>query len=450
MQAPTDVNRPVLQANALAAPTLDLNHPWRVSLSSEIHSRPFMDIAAPVEVSHLAILCDADIERHHTLLASLCQHFGVAPPEKGHQNFSHDFGDFQLKWENHTEFSSYTLARSSNPKGPFSDPPHRYLPQSWLQQLAGLLMVATHLHVEKHDGQTTDQEMLRQFFTGQVISGSLSVGARAEVWSDFRIQADGFSRFLVRDKNLLHMQTGRLAQRLVEIETYHTIALLGFPTAQVHQPKIREIEAALSSLTQQMESVATPDEEHLLMQNLIALAARVETMSQASGNRFAAVQAYWHIVQARIADIREQRIEGYPTIAEFMDRRLAPAIEFCHAVDIRQNHLADRIAHASDLLRTRVSISQERQNSAILASLNRRASAQLRLQQAVEGFSTVAITYYLMGLIGYLAKGFKILGLGVNPELVSAASIPIVAIATWIGVRRLRHSLSSRALNEHL
>ncbi|MBK9220240.1 MAG: DUF3422 domain-containing protein [Uliginosibacterium sp.] len=429
-------------------PALDLDHPWRSVLSSEIHSRPFLDIQAPAEVSHIAIFCDSDLQIHQALLASLCQHYGVAPPAEGHRNFSYTFSDFRLKWESHTEFSSYTLARSTTSTDAFSDPPHRYLPQAWLQQLRGLVMVATHLFVEKHDQQEVDGARLRSLFSGPVIAGSHTVGARAEVWSDFRVRADGFSRFLVRDIDLLFMQTGRLAQRLVEIETYRTIALLGLPQAQTNQPLIRQIEDELSTLTQGMGTANSPEDEYALMQSLITLAARVEAMSLASNNRFAAVQAYWRIVQARIADIRERRIEGYPTIAEFMDRRLVPAIEFCATINTRQQALAERVAHASDLLRTRVSINQERQNSAILASLNRRAKAQLRLQQAVEGFSTVAITYYVVGLIGYFSKGLKTLGLGVNADLVSVISIPIVIVATWIGVRRLRRSLSERASQE--
>jgi uncharacterized membrane-anchored protein len=445
---PIDAIRVISSPQGFTAPALDLDHPWRTVLANEIHSRPFMDIEAPVEVSHLAVFCDTDLQIHQTLLANLCQHYGVAPPAEGHRNFSYTFSDFRLKWESHTEFSSYTLARATASADAFSDPPHRYLPQAWLQQLRGLVMVATHLFVEKHDQQEVDANRLRSLFSGPVIAGSHTVGARAEVWSDFRVRADGFSRFLVRDIDLLFMQTGRLAQRLVEIETYRTIALLGLPQAQLNQPRIREIEDELSTLTREMGTANSPDDEFALMQSLMTLAARVEAMNLASNNRFAAAQAYWRIVQARIADIRERRIEGYPTIAEFMDRRLVPAIEFCATINARQQNLAERVAHASDLLRTRVSINQERQNSAILASLNRRAKVQLRLQQAVEGFSTVAISYYVVGLVGYFSKGLKTLGLGVNPDAVSVIAIPIVIIATWIGVRRLRHSLSERAFRE--
>jgi len=90
-------------------------------------------------------------------------------------------------------------------------------------------------------------------------------------------------------------------------------------------------------------------------------------------------------VHARIEELREIRIEGVPTVGEFMERRLAPAMNTCESIARRQQALAERIAHSNDLLRTRVGIVQEQQNRKILQSLNARAAQQLRLQQAVKG-----------------------------------------------------------------
>jgi uncharacterized membrane-anchored protein len=73
--------------------------------------------------------------------------------------------------------------------------------------------------------------------------------------------------------------------------------------------------------------------------------------------------------------------------------------------------------------------------------MNRRARLQLRLQQTVEGLSVAAITYYLASLVGYLAKGAKAAGLPVDPDLAGAASIPLLALAIWFGLRRLHRHL---------
>jgi uncharacterized membrane-anchored protein len=113
----------------------------------------------------------------------------------------------------------------------------------------------------------------------------------------------------------------------------------------------------------------------------------------------------------------------------------------CEAVARRQEALAERIAHTNDLLRTRVGIVQERQNRKILQSLNTRAAQQLRLQQAVEGLSVVAISYYLAGLFNYAGKAAKAAGWSINPELATGLLIPAIAAGVWFGLRRVHKSV---------
>ena len=107
----------------------------------------------------------------------------------------------------------------------------------------------------------------------------------------------------------------------------------------------------------------------------------------------------------RIAELRESRLPGLQTIEEFMARRFTPAVATCHTASQRLHGLSERVARASHLLSTRVDIARERQNQALLASMNRRARLQLRLQQTVEGLSVAAIVYYMAGLVGYVGQG---------------------------------------------
>ena len=71
--------------------------------------------------------------------------------------------------------------------------------------------------------------------------------------------------------------------------------------------------------------------------------------------------------------------------------------------------MSERVARATQLLSTRVDIARSRQNQAVLEQMNRRTKLQLRLQQTVEGLSVAAITYYIVGLTGYAAKGLNAL-----------------------------------------
>ena len=110
--------------------------------------------------------------------------------------------------------------------------------------------------------------------------------------------------------------------------------------------------------------------------------------------------------------------------------------------------LAERVAHTNDLLRTRVNLVQEQQNRKILQSMNVRSAQQLRLQQAVEGLSVVAISYYLIGLTLYAAKAVKAAGVPLNPDLVAGVMVPVIAIGIWASLRKLRKHLHSREKEE--
>jgi uncharacterized membrane-anchored protein len=83
------------------------------------------------------------------------------------------------------------------------------------------------------------------------------------------------------------------------------------------------------------------------------------------------------------------------------------------------------------------------QNQSLLASMDRRAKLQLRLQQTVEGLSIAAIVYYMAGLVGYVANAlghWPLLAawLPSNETLVGLAVLPVVLGVAW-GLRRLRH-----------
>lgn len=445
-----------------------LNHPLRIPLAAEIHSRPSLRLRAPEAITHLAVYAKSDsnadtdnVQLQQEILASFCTYFGVACPGGEAKYFFHDFGRFRLKWECHTEFATYTFVENENGESvsghgvaqALTRVPIGHLPEQWLLDLRGKIMVAAHVVLIKSD-DTSDitPSPIRQILEGSVLVGS-QVLQRGEVWTDFLIQADGFSRFIVKDQDFLDQQAGRIVQRLLEIETYRMMALLGLPHAQKAAPVLAVIENELVKLTAAMTlsgGVSTDvaqdgkdtDSEQILLRQIIDLAARIEKLSMENNYRFSASKAYFRLVQSRIEELREFRIEGVPTIGEFMERRLAPAMNTCEAIVRRQETLADRIAHTNDLLRTRVGIVQEQQNRKILQSMNTRAAQQLRLQQAVEGLSVAAITYYVAGLFQYAGKGLKAAGLQINPELLTGLLIPLIAGAVWMGLRKVHQRMS--------
>src|SRR5450830_1939623 len=432
-----------------------LNHPQRVPLAAEAHSRPFLQLSAPESLTHFAVyMRDAvDANRHiafqHALLTDLCLHFGVTGPGIEARHFFHDFGGFRLKWECHTEFSTYTFAQryasTLSTDEAFVEVPLKQIPQQWLLALQGNVMVAAHVVLEQAGAGVASH--FARLFEGKLLASS-KVLQGGEIWTDFLIQADGFSRFVVRDIDLRDMQGGRLAQRILEIETYRMMASLGLPHAQQAAPALNAIENDLAALTaamvdgdQSASDATTHADDEQILHRITGLAARIEKMSLQNSYRFSASQAYFRLVKARIDELRESRVEGVPTIGEFMERRLAPAMDTCASVARRQEALAERIAHTNDLLRTRIGIVQEQQNRQILESMNARAAQQLRLQQSVEGLSVAAISYYMVGLFGHIGTALKEAGVPINPEIASGVMVPVFAVLVWLGLRRLHKSV---------
>ena len=69
-----------------------------------------------------------------------------------------------------------------------------------------------------------------------------------------------------------------------------------------------------------------------------------------------------------------------------------------------------------------------------------------RLQQTVERLSIAAVTYYGVGLVGYLAKPLPLDEWGWDINLVKAGAVPVIAFLVWLAVRGVRaHIEDARA-----
>lgn len=415
-------------------------HASRRTLAGEVHARPYEQLAAPVRASHIAIMHDGlTAAEERAFLTELLAPHGAEPPGDGATHLSRELGGLKLKWERHSEFSTFTFLRFDAFDHPFTGSALELVPADWLERLPGSLIAALHVAVEQAEHSPDE---LAALFDGNMLIGSKILGGAGEAWTDFRLHADGFGRALVLDHGLSRGQIGRLIQRLVEIETYRMMALLAFPVARHAFFEVSRMDRGLADIVTELADPAVVQNDRELLDRLTALAAEAERLDAATSFRLSAAKAYYDIVNRRIAELREDRISGVQTVGEFMDRRLAPAMRTCETAAERQQLLARRAARAGDLLRTRVDIALEEKNRDLLRSMNRRAHLQLRLQETVEGLSVVAISYYLLGLVLYGAKGLKGAGLHVDPDVAALVALPIILGAVALGVRRLRRALS--------
>ena len=417
-------------------------HPQRRALIDEVHARPYLLLRAPTRLSHLAVLTGEggqEAERDH--LARLCQAFNVPPPPRDAALFTVRLGGLLFRWERHTEFSAYTFVADGPFEQPFKDPPAARLPADWLKALPGETISAVHIAIEPASAPDRAVEQTSALFDNNTVIGSAVHGEKARVWTDVRVHADGYGRFLVKDLGLNQRQLGRLAQRLVEINSYSLLAMLAYPIARAALPRIAALERELSQSVKTLSGLSGLGDERTLLDRLSALAAEAEAIGAATSYRFSAAKAYSALVAQRFEDLRATRLEWMQPLDEFMLRRLAPAMETCASVATRQDSLSVRVARASDLLRTRVDVALEAQNRDLLRSMNRRARAQLRLQQTVEGLSVAAISYYVVGLVVYAAKAAHGAGVKIDPDLAAGIAIPIVVGLVWFAIRRLRKAV---------
>lgn len=417
-------------------------HPQRTALHNEVHARPYERMQPPLAVSHLAFVADPEAQaedRRH--LESMLRQLHLPLPAPDANHLSVDLPGCRLRWERHTEFVSYTVWRPLRADEGLDAPPaYRSLPDTWLATLPGDLLVASNLLV-----LTQPASAMRQAVEAWLDADSL-VGAEVadgdlQIFSDFRLHPDGYGRWLVGVGNpsITPRRLGRNIQRLLEIDTYRMMALLGLPVAREVTHGLDDLERQLAGLADTRRDGHT--DETALLDALTRLARDVEAIYARHHSRFSASSAYFDLVEQRIDELREKRFEGLQTVREFVDRRLKPAVNTTAWASRRLRALSERVSHASALLRTRVETLQQEHARELLSTMNARQHLQLRLQAAVEGLSVAAITYYGVGLVGYLAKGAHAAHLEFSVELVTALAVPVIALSAWLGMRRLRRRI---------
>ncbi|MEX8497747.1 MAG: DUF3422 family protein [Leptothrix ochracea] len=423
-------------------------HPLREALHNEVHARPYERLSSPLALTHVGWASgDGVLAKEHVNHLLRQRHLPLASEEANH--ISTDLGGVWLRWEKHSEFHTATFWR------PITDAPNGFepgvlpdAPRDWLQGMPGQWLIGLHVLVLRQSEVVPDasgsdlvSDLVRRTLDESTLVAARVMDGQVIVYTDFRLHADGFGRcILVVDDSLNPRRLGRAVQRVLEIETYRMMSLLGLPAAREVGGALVFAERELAEVAEQVR-FAQKQQEPDLLRRLTHLAAQVESLYARTHARFSASAAYFELVQRRIQELREERIHGLQTLGEFMDRRLSPAMQTCAWAARRQQALSERISRTSNLLRTRVEIEQQQSSQSLLDAMNRRQEAQLLLQSAVEGLSVAAITYYGTGLVGYVVKGLKSVGLPISPDMAIALAVPLIAGVVWLGLRRMHHKV---------
>jgi len=420
------------------------DHPLRYRLANELHARPFPTMKVPSTVAYLAVKQPAEAvgrDRADDLahLTALLDRHGAPHPQPGATHLSGEIGRHTLKWEQHTEFVTYTAFAGKVGDRPFDPAEFQVFPEDWLEMAPGARVTSILLRIMPRPEDDKIDTLLDEWFVPESLAVASVLDDAAVVAGDFRIDPAGHMRFaMFVSPGTGYRRIGRAVQRLCEIETYKSMSMLGFARCKTLGPEIGTLDARVSDLIGEMTTGEAPPEQTL--PNLLLISAELEAMAALSSFRFGATGAYEAIVNQRIVALREERFMGRQTFSEFMVRRYEPAMRTVKSTQQRLVALSDRAIRAGDLLRTRVDVERSAINQALLESMDRRADLQLRLQRTVEGLSVVAISYYAVSLAGYVLYPLtEATGLS-KGTLTALVALPVVAVV-WSMIRRVRRHL---------
>lgn len=430
------------------------DHPLRKVLHDEIHARPPVALWPFERLLSQAFLLDplsrqAQLEWIRTLASRLNLNEDGSSPSFRIIELRPAPQRVVIKWELHGEFASVSavIQQSSGLTSAHAQSRETYenevnqllhhLGCKPLHEAGGQRLAAVDIAYEDHY-LVEDATEIAPLFSGNTLLGSTILSSsRAQLWTDLQLNDDGYVSFLVLQKGIGSRQAGRIARRIIEAETYRMAAMLAFPLAKNLSAPLRQAEEELAKLSGEIAQTQTDfsvqtEQDGRFLAGLSQLASKTEQWISEHGMRFTAAEAYSQLVKKNLLELNETAIPGVQTWGEFMDRRFEPAMNTCKWTQRRLKNLSERISTTTQTLRARIEFVNEEQTQALLASMDKRAKMQLRLQETVEGLSVLVLTYYAVSLLAYMAKGGKHAGLDIDPEIIAAVAAPLVAALLYL------------------
>ena len=405
--------------------------PARAAVLGEVHARPVEFVPCPARIWRVALLlrrAPEAVADSHRRFAAWCETVGAPAPAATTRQHSFDAAGKHITWELHTEFVTLTWASTLDDK------------DNWpggigLEAFDTERLVAC-MRIDLVDSSTVPDRILSGFSLPSLCASSIE-GGEAQVATDFIADADSFTRFELAASGISPLRRAIVVRRLLEIETYRTAALLGLPLARDVSPELTGLEADLAAAIAALAHVADLGRARASLDTLNGLTVRSGQLVERTGYRFAASHAYGDILRRRLKSLGEEALPAGSTLERYLGNRIEPALATCLAVEKRQLALSEKLERATELLNTRISLDIQTQNKAVLDTIARTSESQFRLQRTVEGLSTIAISYYLLGILTYIFAG-----LGewahFSKTLAVALAAPVILLLTWLAIRAIR------------
>jgi len=415
------------------AAALLTDHPYRAAIMAEVHARPVEIIDDYCRLRRLVVVMPAQAGSMMGAFArfsEFCVAAGVDVPDQSSRQHSFNTATRHVTWEFHTEFVTVTWRTASEDM------------ENWptdigLETLSdGQLLGAMRLDVIAD--KTIPDHLVPGFNLASLCLADVENG-KAQVATDFVTDADHYTRFELAAGGLSVLRRSIIVRRILEIETYRSMALLGLPLARSSNAELRTVEIELTELVEGLSEATTAETVQAALTQLHALSVRSGQLSERLGYRFAAGHAYGDVLRMRLAGIRENSTTRGSTLTHYIGNRVDPGLATCAAMEKRLAVLSEKIERAIGMLNVRIGVDMQVQNAAVLDSIARTGRSQFLLQRTVEGLSTIAISYYLLGIVGYALAG-PLEMLHWQKTMTLSIAAPIVLLVVWLMVRAIRKS----------
>ncbi len=395
-------------------------HEDRAAIIAEPHARPALGVTPSDGILYVGFICEKAV------LLQILSKLGHVGDLNDSRHYIFKYNSALVKLEQHTEFVSLTiLNRDGNDLASADNLLRDVLPIDDV-----VLIVQTKIVMCK-----STAILVKNMANGQRMFGGTMRG-NLEVRSSLLPDEQGVIVYYVYSSAGSPDEIGRRIQRLIEMENYRTMALLGLPAARRASVEISKAEGRLKIAIDEMNSGRDEDEKRLF-DVLSKLSRDCNTLQTDTRFRFSASRAYYALVQQRLVSLEEEKFGDLQTITGFVSSRLDPSMATIESAAARLGTLIDDLGRALSLLRTRIDLDMARDNQLLLRSMDERHHQQVLIAQTVEGLSAVAITYYSIGLLGYVIKSFDIY-LPVSSTAATAIAVPIVLIGVWVFLRKMR------------
>lgn len=426
----------------------------------ELHERPPLDVQLPAHIHHVAYLLpeqEGSRRKARAAIAELFLALGISADQArlgerhsvGEKSYSN--GDaLRITWELHSEFVSYTFTHMAAGKqslgfGPLQLPEQLPTAEPGWERIVALDLLVT-------DWPQLQQTERQDLFADNRMYGSQIQGGQAQVWTTFQLYESGWEHYLILAGNLTPEQLGRQIKRLVEIENYYHLILMPLDCFRDRSVELRSLEIAFTQHTQEMfrAMVDAPcDEERRWLALLTEHSAKVAKLKEAMRYRMGAARSY-NVQFLRILDaLEEQRVpEGNQPLGAFLSARTGSAVRGYDNFNERLDSLSRGLDRATNMLRTRVEMTVQKQNLALLEGMSNQGRQQLMLQLTVEGLSVIVLSYYLTGLFGYGIKALVNMGWLIGDPVIWQGALLPVAIGIAIGVSSFVHYKVRRNSNK--